>query len=163
MNELTIYECDAIIRQTEAIAAQNEGEIPEEQLQALVEAQTTSIAKLGNLCGFMKHLEHGISLCQTEEERIARMRKVAENRLDSIKRYLLPYIQQQGRPVSIGTFKLSTRKSTAVMLADGFEHLDYCVTKTVITPDKMKIKKALQDGRDVPGAVLVERLSVQLK
>ena len=161
---LSIYECSQIINEIETLAYVNGGEIPEVAIQELVEAQTTSIVKLKGLCGFMKHLEHGISLCKQEEERIAKMRKVAANRLESVKGYLLPYLVAKGKPVDVGTFKLSTRKSTRVEISEPFLIREYCrVIPESLAPDKAKIKEALQRGEQVQGAAIVEGRSVQLK
>jgi len=167
-NELTLYECSHIIDEIENIAALNEGEIPEDAIQKLVEAQTTSIVKLKGLCGFMKHLEHGMALCKQEEERIAKMRKVASNRLESIKGYLLPYLVAQGRPVDVGTFKLSTRKSEAVGVdMDYFEpekSEGYCrYIPEKWEPDKALIKAALKEGKQIQGCSIEKRVGVVLK
>ena len=169
MNELTIYECTEIIERIEAIAKTNDGEITDEQLQALVEAQTTSLAKLSNLCGFMKHLEGGIALCETEIARISAMRRKAKNRLENVKRFLLPYLQAKGKPQTIGTFKLSTRKSTSTEVDEAwfFSQADaksYCrhIPESWV-PDKAAIKKRLQEGEEISGCTLVEKRTVQLK
>lgn len=163
MSNLTLYECDKVISEIDRIAEENDGIVTDEQLQALVEAQTTSITKLGNLCGFMKYLEHGLDACKKEEERISKMRKVAANRLISIKRFLLPWLIEHGK-TTIDTFTLSMRKSTAVEISEPFLDKDYCRTIPArLEPDKMKIKAALKDGKEIQGATLVERQSVQLK
>jgi len=161
--QMTLYDCDRILSEIDAIAAENDGEISEEQMKALVEAQTTSIAKLGKLCGFMKYLEHGIDACKKEEERIARMRKVAANRLKSVKQYLLPYLMEHGK-TTVDTFTLSTRKSTAVVVSEPFVEKEWCrEIPARWEPDKNKIKAALKDGAEIQGAGLEERVSVQLK
>ena len=169
---LSIYECSQIINEIETIAYLNDGEIPEEAIQELVEAQTTSIVKLKGLCGFMKHLEHGIALCEQEEERIAKMRKVAANRLESVKGYLLPYLVAKGKPVDVGTFKLSTRKSEAVAVNDEYfaSWLNETQDKNYIREiparwevDKAAVKAALKEGKEIQGCTIEKRVSVQLK
>ncbi len=162
MSNLTIYNCQEIIRRIDTIAEQNDGILTDEQLQELVLAQTTSLAKLGSLCGFMKFLEHGIDACKKEEERIAAMHRAASNRLASVKKFLLPHVLEKGK-ITVDTFRLSTRKSTSVELADGFNNMEYCNEIVTIKPDKKKIKEALQDGRDVRGAVLSTTQHLQLK
>jgi hypothetical protein len=166
---LTIYECSEIIERIEAIAKANDGEITDEQLKELVEAQTTSLAKLSNLCGFMKHLEGGISLCETEIARINAMRRKAKSRLENIKRFLLPYLQAKGKRQTIGTFTLSTRKSTSTEVDEEwfFSQADaksYCRhIPERWEPDKAAIKKHLQDGVEINGCTLVEKRTVMLR
>jgi hypothetical protein len=170
-DELSIYQCEHIINQIEAIAAANEGEIPEEKLAELVKAQTTSMTKLNGLVGFMRFIEHRLQACKMEEERIARIRKTATNRLESIERYLLPFVQQykdeHGHPLSVGTFTLLTRKSESVVIADDAQFSkdrpDLCRTVTTVTPDKIEIRKQLKAGQQITGASLQENVSLQLK
>lgn len=166
MNDLTIYECTAIIEKCDKLALENDGEIPEAMLEALVVAQTTSIEKLGKMCGFMKYIEHGIDACKKEEERIGKMRRLAVNRLKSIKKYLTPYVAEKGKPITVGTFKLSVRKSQSVMVSDDFAgegNREWCKKEIKYTPDKTNMKIFLKTGAKIPGAELVTKQNLQLK
>jgi hypothetical protein len=169
---LSIYECQDIIEQIESLAEQNGGEITDQQLDLLVQAQTQSLDKLGRLCGFMRFLAGGIDLCKQEEQRITAMRERAENKLESVKRFLIPFVSQykadKGHPLTVGTFTLSTRKSTSVEIDElrfiGEENRkNWCVEKVTYTPDKAKIKVAIQAGERIDGATIVVRESLQLK
>jgi hypothetical protein len=168
---LSIYDCNAIIQQIDALAEANQGEITDEQLEKLVQAQTTSMVKLAGLCGFIKFIEHRIELCKEEEDRIAKMRKMAERRLKSIGDYLVPFVAdyrtREGHPLSVGTFTLSTRKSESVQIADDIQFAkDYpslCVEKTTLSPNKATIKEAIKAGEIVSGAEIVTHTSLQLK
>jgi hypothetical protein len=170
--ELTLYDCSRIITAIEAIAEENEGEITDEQLQALVQAQTTSMTKLGNLCAFIRHVEGRINLCKEEEQRLAARRKAAENRLESVKRFLTPFVSEQcaklGRPLEVGTFSLSTRNSEAVsideerfFIKENIERL--CGEKVSYNPDKKLIKNLLKDGAQIDGASLTQNESLQIR
>lgn len=169
--ELSIYQCDQIVREIEAIASQHEGEIPEEDLSRLVQAQTTSLAKLTGLCGFIKFIEHRLELCKMEEERIAKIRKTAETRLKSVEKYVLPYVQsykdREGHSLSVGTFTLSTHSYEHVEIEnpDQFakDHPSLCITHTEIKPDKITVREKLQAGEHITGADLVKTVSLQLR
>jgi hypothetical protein len=170
--ELTLYDCSRIITAIEAIAEENEGEITDEQLQALVQAQTTSMTKLGNLCAFIRHVEGRINLCKEEEQRLAARRKAAENRLESVKRFLTPFVSEQraklGRPLEVGTFSLSTRRSESVSIDEErfftkANTKSYCVEKVSYQPDKKFIKDMLKGGTEIEGAMLVENESLQIR
>lgn len=163
-NELTIYECKAIQERIEAQIEANDGEITDEQLEALVKAQTTSIEKVGNLCGYMKFLEHGIDSCKKEEARIAQMRRVGSNRLEGIKKFLTPFVQDKGK-LTVGTFRLSTRKSQSVIIDNGL-YLAEEYWRTIPEeklPDKIKIKETLNAGFPVDGAHLETSTHLQLR
>lgn len=161
-NQLNIYECDDLLRQIEAKAATNDGELSDEDMQAIVLAQTQSIEQLGKLVNYVKYLEGFETIAKAEIERIQAKRKTATNRIEGIKRWLLPYVQKHGA-VHVGTHRLSTRSSQGVVLADGFSNPQYGVTETVFKPDKKAIKESIQKGIEVKGAVLENRLSVQIR
>jgi hypothetical protein len=66
--------------------------------------------------------------------------------------------------VENGTLRLSLRRTTATEVDD----LDqvpqfFKTTKVETVADKTAIKKAIQDGIEVPGAHLVENVSLQIK
>jgi len=159
---MNIYNTLELEKQIEYIAENNEGEIPDEMFKQLIEAQTKSIVQVENLCQYIRHLELGIDMCKAEENRINTIRKKAENRIASIKKYITPYVQHEGK-IEAGTFTLSIRKSKRVDLVDDFSDLDYCNVKEVVTPDKAAIKKAIESGVDVPGAKIIEQDNLQIK
>lgn len=170
--DLSIYQCDEIVKQIEAIAAANEGEIPEDQLALLVQAQTTEMTKLGGLCGFIKYVEHRIDACKQEETRIAAIRKTAEKRLAAIEAYLVPFVSQyraeKGRPLDVGTFTLSTRKSESVEIDDvNFNseenRKNWCTEKVSYTPKKTEIKQALKAGQEIHGAKIANHENLQIR
>jgi DNA-binding XRE family transcriptional regulator len=162
---MNLYNTLELEKQIEFIAAHNEGEVEENLFQQLIEAQTQSIVQIENLCKYIRSLELGIDICKQEETRIATMRKKAENRIESIKKYLTPYVEHENK-VEAGTFKLSIRKSKHIELAEGFANLtnlNWCDVKEVFTPDKTKIKKAIESGVKIDGAKLVETGNLQIK
>lgn len=161
MDQMTIYDCDHVIALIESRASED-GEISEGDLKALVEAQTTSLAKLGSMCGYMKFLDHFMDASDKEIARISAMKNRARNRLVSIKGFLTPYVKEK-KKVTVGSFQLSTRKSTSVKLVDGFDHNDWCNAKVSFVPDKKRIKAALEKGKKIGGAELIVKDNLQLK
>ena len=67
---LTFFECQEIIDKVTAIAAEHDGEVPDEQIDALIEAQTQAPAKLKSMCNFTKLLDNKIDLCKKTKEDI---------------------------------------------------------------------------------------------
>ena len=90
------------------------------------------------------------------------MQKAAENRLERIKAFLTPYVQDKGR-IQLETVTLSVRKSTSVELKDGFNDPYFCKVVTERVPDKRAIKEALQNNEPIEGACLVTRFNLQIK
>lgn len=160
----SIYREITLENEIEQIASANEGEIPEEAMQALVEAQTHNIESINKMIKYVRHLEFFIDNCKTEENRIKKNKSVAENTLNSIKKYLTPFIKAKAKgKFTAGSFRLSTRKSTKVDLIDNFNNPDYCVQTISYVPDKKLIKKDLEKGIKIEGAKLIESDNLQIK
>lgn len=155
---ISLYKCQELISQIES----EDGELSEEKLRDLVKLHVQSIDKLKSLCGFIKYLEHGISACKAEKERINRMQKDAENRLRCVKDYLAPFVKEKGK-INLDTFSLSVRKSVAVELEAGFSNPYFCKVVKELVPDKKAIKEALRNEEIIEGARLVTRLNLQIK
>jgi len=160
---MSLYDTMELQKRVDRIAEANEGEIPEELLQMLIQAEMSSLLQIEGICKYIRHLElEVIAVCQAEEDRIAARRKKAENRVASIKKYMTPYIKQYGK-TEAGTFKLSTRKSMQVKTIDNFKNPEYCDIITEINPRKADIKKAIDKGEKVVGAWLEENDNLQIK
>lgn len=159
---MNIYDIVAIERQLEAIAEANEGEIPEEKLMELVEAQTKSVEQIDKLCRYMRHMEMGADACTAEVIRIEAMRDKAKNRIASIKKYLTPFVAKRGK-MTIGTFTLSVRKSESVELDDQFFNANFSRVVETVKPNRKMIKEALKEGLKIKGARLVDKQNLQLK
>ena len=164
MNELSIYECDAILEELALETEKHDGEIPDEVFEEIVKLNTQSIEKMGKLVGFMSFCNNYSAMCKAEEARIATKRKAIENRLQSVKKYLTPYIAEHGKQ-TVGTHTLSLRKSEAVVLEPEFDNQNYGELVTTFKSDKKKIKVFLKDNPNlsIRGAVLEKRQNVQLK
>jgi hypothetical protein len=168
-----IYRCESIIAEIERIAATNEtGEITEEQLQALVEAQTASMVQLEKLCNYLSWLDSYINTGQGEIERIHKLVSGAKKRQESIKRYITPYVDAQreklGRPLDVGTHRLSTRHSESIVITDPESFSvgafpNESRTKTIHEPDKGKIKAYIEEHGSHPGAVVQKNISLTIK
>jgi len=159
---MNLYEIAELENRIDHIAEQNEGEIPEELIKELVEKQTESLIQVENLCKYVRHLEQFADTCKKEEERIKEKRQFAENRIQSIKRYMLPYVERQGK-VEAGVFKISTRKSTSVIIEDFFNDPRFITIVQERKINKADIKKAINGGETIEGAHISGKKSVQIK
>jgi hypothetical protein len=159
---LNIYECDDLIREIEAKAEANEGIIPDPDMEALVLAQTTSISKLTKLVGYVNYLESLQDAAKVEVDRIYKQKVAAAARVESIKQWLLPYVQTHG-PINLGLHRISIRKSEGVVVDENFNNLQYGETVETFKVDKKKIKESIHAGVEVAGAKLEQRLNVQIK
>jgi len=77
----------------EAIAAENEGEIPEEKLRALIEVQAKVPEKLKNIVSFIRYTETIFGMYGEEKKRMDAKRKIAENTTKNIKKYIQLFME----------------------------------------------------------------------
>ena len=162
LNKLTLYECTEVIQAVENYADAQDGVITDEQMEMLVKAQTQSLDKLSRLANYVSFLESFQDTAKQEIDRIYQRKVAAANRVESIKRFLLPYIQENG-PVTAGLHRISLRKSEGVVLDEGFANPLYCEVVTTLKPDKKKIRESIKSGTEVQGAKLEERQNVQIR
>jgi hypothetical protein len=159
---MNLYEIVSLENYIEEIAAQNDGEIPEELFRELVEAQTKSLESIDKLCRYIRHLEQFVENAKEEKRRISELQTRAENRVESIKKYLTPYVENRGS-FDAGTFHLSVIKSESIQLSDNFNDPEYYEQIISWKPDKKKIKEAIKSGKFVQGAYLLTKQNTQIK
>ena len=102
---------------------------------------------------------------RAEAQRMVQLAKQAESVAEYLKGRLFAAMQEQGiASADLPRFRLSLRKSQAVDVTDKDAlPQGYLRIKTVTEPDKTALKVALKQGQAIPGAVLVERQSLQIK
>jgi len=162
---LSFFQCQELTHEISILAEQNNGELTDDQVNALIEAQTQSPAKLHSLCNFLKLMESNIKICKERKKEINEVQQHAEQIIDRMEARLAIFIENQGKSYHAGEYELTTRKSTSVDLIEGFDNAMFCKVETVrvVTPDKKEIKKALESGEEVPGATLNHKLNLNIK
>ena len=164
-NKLTLYriseEMSAILNAIE----ENGGEITEEQEQALAISEEQFAEKAYDYGHIILNLDYTVEVIKNEIERLTRLKKSAENAQKRVKGALVTAMVQLDHPtVETPTMRLSLRHSTATEVTDLDQvPSEFKTTKVEVVADKTAIKKAIQSGEDVPGAHLVENVSLQIK
>lgn len=136
------------------------GEILDEQ--AFEALQMERNEKLENIALWVKNLLSESEALKAEEKAFAERRKAAENKAESLKRYLDSALK--GQKFNTTKVAISYRKSTSVDVLD-VEKLPEAYRKTVTTvsADKTAIGAALKAGELVDGATLIEKNNIQVK
>lgn len=118
--------------------------------------------KLENIALWVKNLLSEAEALKAEEKAFAERRKAAENKAESLKRYLDSALK--GQKFNTTKVAISYRKSTSVDVQD-VEKLPEAYRKTVTTvsADKTAISAALKAGELVDGATLVEKNNLSIK
>lgn len=151
------------------------GEIYEnqEELDKAIDAVSLDLdTKIENIGCFIKNLESDVEALKKEEDNLKARRRTAENKIESLKKYLNGYLQavypndDDRRKWKFKSPKvvLGYRKSTTVevsnieALSDEFLNL-----KIETTPNKKAIKEALTKGEKVEGAYLKDNINLSVR
>ena len=153
---MTLYEIDNEILNC---VDEETGEIiDEEKLNTLSMDRERKIESIA--CWF-KDLKAEAEAIKTEKKALENRQKIAENKCESLKKYLSTYLN--GEKFTSAKAAVSFRKSETVEVTDasllGEEYLRY----RELEANKEAIKAALKAGGTVEGACIVEKKNVIIK
>ena len=130
--------------------------------QRLEELQVAKEEKLESIACWIKGLDAEEAAIKAEEKNLAARRKALENKRDRIFQFLQRMLD--GEKISSPRVKVSYRKTTSVNILNLSEiPTSYKRVKTIEEPDKNAIKEAIKAGETVPGAELVDGVSMSIK
>ena len=153
---MTIFEIDKAIMECVDIET---GEIIDtEQLDKLQMERDT---KLENVACWIKELKVEAEALKAEKQALAERQKVAENKMESLKKYLA--FALDGQAFKTVRASVTFRKSQAVEIADIYKLDENYLRYKEPEADKTAIKEAIKQGKTVAGATLVENTSVIIK
>jgi hypothetical protein len=165
MNALTLYgitaELNGILDQLEELG----GEITPELEQALAINEGQFVQKAEEYGHAILNLKGMAAAAKAEKERLAGLQKFYENAQKRLADALSNAMQVFGQDkVENATMRLSLRHTTATEV-DDIDQIpaEFKTTNVEVVADKTAIEKAIQQGEDVPGAHLVENVSLQIK
>ena len=123
-------------------------------------------AKLENVACWIKDLKAEAEALKAEKQALADRQKVAENKMESLKKWLAYVLD--GQKFSTSKCVVSFRKTEAVeVTTDGLNNLmkehDELLTYKAPEPNKTAIKQAIKDGLNVEGVQLVQNISTIIK
>lgn len=118
-------------------------------------------AKVENICLWIKNLKAEAEALKTEKETLASRQKSAENKMESLKRYVSGYLN--GAPFKTSKVAVSFRKSEKVEISEGAvipeEFLRYKEPEVA----KNDLKKAIKEGLQLEGVQILESKNIQIK
>lgn len=166
MNNLpSLYSISGQLAEILATLEENGGELTPELEQALTITQDQFTAKAVDYGQAIITLRSMAAAARAEKERLAALQKFYENAEKRLCGALSSAMDVFGQPkVETGTIRLSLRRTTATEI-DDLDKLprEYKTVKVEEVADKTAVKKAIQGGVEVPGAHLVENISLQIK
>lgn len=172
VNELTLYgiskEMIAMEELWEMAIDEETGEIKDsallEELQQGIE--TTLMEKSADIVKYYKNRDSLIESIDKEIKRLQELKKIGEKKQDSFKNYIKMCMEKMGvKKIETSNGNISLRKTPeSVELID--EEIIPEKFKTTVQLEKISktdIKKALQEGEEVPGATLKRGMSINIK
>lgn len=153
---MTIYEIDEAI--LNCIDLETGEIIDTEQLDKLTMERE---AKLENVACWIKELKAEAEALKAEKMAFAKRQQVAENKMESLKKYLAYALD--GQAFKTTRASVTFRKSQSVEIADIYKLDENYLRYKEPEADKTAIKEALKQGKTVAGATLVENTSVIIK
>lgn len=163
MSNITLYN---IQNEQKAIMAEiemNDGELTPEILERIQFVEERFDEKAANYALVIKTYEDNSDILAKEIKRLQELKKREDSKVELLKQRIKEAMIQFGlEKVETPMMKISFRKSTAVEILDE-NAIEAKYSKFSTTPDKVAIKKALEAGEQVLGAVLVENQNIQIK
>lgn len=160
---MNLYEIESsLARAFEAAIDPDTGEILNEDMADEFERlQMDRDTKVENIACYIKNLRAEAAALKAEKDSLAARQKTAENRANSLSRYLAGYLN--GDKFKTARASITWRKSEAVEVYDAALLTDDYLVIPQPSPNKAEIKAALKAGKDVPGTRLVENHNMIIK
>lgn len=160
---MTLYQIQDNIRKAiEQGFDEETGEILD--TNALEALQIQRDEKIENIALFIKDLTAEAKAIKEEKMNLARRQQTAENKAESLKRYLTKCLD--GEKFKTAKVAISYRKSETVEFIDGFDiNLlpDQYQRKRDPEADKTALKDALKEGEEIYGVYLAEHNNTIIK
>jgi hypothetical protein len=144
-------------------------DLPPETIADTLEGLSGDLqAKARNIGSLVKHLEVTVDAMKDAEAQLYKRRKALENRIDSIKSYVLNAMQfNEIQKIETPYFNLTVVKNPASVeiydLAQLPAHFMRQPEPPPPSPDKVLIKESLKHGEEVLGARLTQTVSLRIK
>jgi hypothetical protein len=159
----TIFEIGAEYQNIIDLISQNNGDLSDDLHEAYINTRDELNNKAKAYIYVIRNKENLISNIDAEIERLRNLKKQTEGEIDRIKNYLSLAVDHFGN-FETGLHKISNRISKSVEVTDCNQlPKEYLKEKIEINPDKTAIKKALEQGEIISGALLVTKSNLQIK
>ena len=162
---MTLYEINKIIENVlENCIDPETGEIADEELMVQYDSlQLQRDEKAENICCFIKNLKADAAAIKEEAKKLTARAKAAENKAEHLEQYLGFCLH--GEKLNTPRASVSYRRSQFVEVEEGATRFlpDEYIRIKDPEPDKVAIKAALKEGKELPGCYLVDKVSMIIK
>lgn len=139
------------------------GEITDEIFNDTLEAMEID-TKVENVCKMIRIFEAKAEVCKKEKDRLAANEKAATNAVKRLKDSLTNYMQTtQKKKIEAGTFTVTqcSSQSLEILYEDMIDE-EFLIPQPCKI-DKTGITKAIKEGREIAGAVLVDNPYIRIR
>ena len=163
MTSTTIFEIGNEYQNIISLIEQNNGEMSDDLHEAYINSRDELNNKAKAYIYVIRNKENLITNIEAEIDRLKEMKKRTENEIDRIKNFLSMAVDTFGN-FETGLHKISNRISKSVEVTD-YNQLpkEFIKEKIEISADKTAIKKAIELGENISGALLVTKSNLQIK
>ena len=149
------------IKRVEFFAMENDGEINENLEAEFKCLEMAREEKVLNLAGYIKEIKAESEMIKNQEKKLEERRKSLENRAEYLTEYLIKSLNE-GEKLSSPWAQISWRKSKSVEILD-----EKIIDRKYIVMEPRILKSSIGDdlkaGIKVDGAILKEKLNLQIK
>lgn len=153
---MNLYEIDSAI--LDCVDAET-GEIFD--MDKFEELSLTRDAKVENICLWIKNLKAEAEALKAEKDAFAARQKAAENKMESLKRYISGYLE--GTSFESAKVKVSFRESESLEILECAVIPDEYLRFKEPEVNKTDLKKAIKEGLQLPGVSIVKNQNIQIK
>lgn len=163
---MKLYELSQNFRNLQQVL-ENAGE--DENLKELVinsmkELECDLSTKVENIVRLIKNLQAEVEALKAEEKRLARERKIRENKIENLQGYLFDTINElEKKEVKGGIFTVSIKKNPPKAIVEDLNAIPKQFIVNTPSVDKKMIKEALKNGEKIEGAKLVQEESLKIR
>lgn len=160
---MKLYE---IIENMENILNSNEdGEFTEEQMSEIHYLELSLTEKSENIAKIIKNIDCENTAIDNEIKRLKEKKERNSKITDRLKKYMIDNFNQlEIKKLNTPLFDISVRNSDSVNITDISQvEKEYIRVKTTEEADKVSIKNAIKDGKDIKGAEIITNQSLIIK
>lgn len=161
---MKLYEIEANIEQAiqNMFDSVNEetGEVNPEAIENLESLREEREVKIDNIACYIKNIDAEAKAIKAEEDALEKRRKALENKSNRLKEFLKMHMDVSEK-IKTPRVVISFKKSTRIEADESILPKKWLVITT--KADKTAIKEALQNGKKIKGAQIVENYSLQIK
>lgn len=168
---MNIYNLQNRFYQIKQALEDNEGLLTDEIEKSLLQNEEDFKQNAQDLALLILEVENESMLLANEMKRLANLKKQKEIAIENLRNNLLKSLKFYSKEDKRGVFrydcpfvKISTRKSEVIEIIEiGKISEGFYDKEILIKPRKDIIKEFIKNGGEVEGAVLVEKLNLQIK